>query len=645
MKLNRSKLRLETLERRENPTATNIGFSTTPSGTDFTPVQFQVAGYAIDHNNADYSTTSSAFGIRDVAMTAPQAVTTANGGTVNTLLDDAFDGGLSWGLALANGQVQGVPDPNMGDDLPLTYMDLDGVVDIVGTPITSGVFGVDPLVYGPGAILTGTPESGNRDGSFNGLQLWQQTAVFQVDGAPVIRSVYFARNITGSAITQNLVVFSDLGSDQFTEIFASDNGDLAFNPGADTYVGSFQSYGNGGNLPGESTDPRLMFHVQGGFGDVRQVLDASSSFVNGDEIVRFNFNTTLAAGETKAFLVFTGLYSSQAAAIASTANFTNYAELENSGLLAGLSERVLSQIQNWDVGTIPPGEVIATLAGVGSQIRSFDADGTPVLDFAPFEGFIGGVSVGRGDVNGDGIDDIIVGAGPGAGPHVKVFDGATGAEIRSFFAFDGGFNGGLNVSSGDVNNDGYADIIVGTSGVASHVKVFDGLTGAEIRSFFAFEGFTGGVSVASGDVDGDGFDDIVVGTATGSSHVKVFSGATGAEIRSFFAFDGYTGGVSVAAGDFDGDGFDDIAVGSLQGVTHAKVFSAATGAEIASFFAYDGSLGGVSVAFVDADGDGDTDLATGSRIGSHVKAFGFGGELIDSFFSFADGFPGGIDVS
>jgi hypothetical protein len=52
-----------------------------------------------------------------------------------------------------------------------------------------------------------------------------------------------------------------------------------------------------------------------------------------------------------------------------------------------------------------------------------------------------------GDVNGDGRDDIITGAGPGAGPHVKVFDGASGAEIQSFLAFPG-FAGGVSVSLG-----------------------------------------------------------------------------------------------------------------------------------------------------------------------------------------------------
>jgi hypothetical protein len=57
--------------------------------------------------------------------------------------------------------------------------------------------------------------------------------------------------------------------------------------------------------------------------------------------------------------------------------------------------------------------------------------------------------------------DVTTGARAGGGPHVKVFHGATGGELRSFFASDSKYRGGVNVAVGDVNGDGRADIVTG----------------------------------------------------------------------------------------------------------------------------------------------------------------------------------------
>ena len=289
-------------------------------------------------------------------------------------------------------------------------------------------------------------------------------------------------------------------------------------------------------------------------------------------------------------------------------------------------------------------------AGAPPNVEVLNADGT-VRDsfFAYGQGFLGGVRVATGDVNGDGVLDIITGTATGAG-HVKVFDGKSGNELFSFFAYGAGYAGGLYVGAGDVNGDGKADIIVGTASLSNHVKVFDGATGTEIRSFFAYPGFTGGVSVVAGDVNGDGKADIITGTATLSNHVKVFDGVTGAELQSYFAYGaGFTGGVSVAAGDFNFDGRADIITGAGAGAgPHVKVFNGKDNTELASFFAFSaGFQGGVRVAAFDAEGDGRVEavVAPGSGASSNVKLFkGPTITELESFFAFAVGFIGGTEI-
>ncbi|WP_035606770.1 VCBS repeat-containing protein [Haloferula sp. BvORR071] len=250
--------------------------------------------------------------------------------------------------------------------------------------------------------------------------------------------------------------------------------------------------------------------------------------------------------------------------------------------------------------------------------------------------FTGGVRVASGDVNGDGVPDIVVAAGAGGAPHVKAFDGRTNQLLRSFLAYDVAFTGGVTVATGDVNGDGVADIVTGAAaGGGPHVKVFDGKTGAEIRSFLAYRGFAGGVSVAAGDLNGDGRAEIITGArAGGGPHVKVFDGSTGVETNSFFAFDlGYTGGVEVAA---LGDGrlrptsppyviISKMVGGGAGGGPHVKVFDGLSSADLGSYSPFgDDFTGGITVATGDVDGDGVPELLAGGSpvdLGPTVLAF------------------------
>ena len=272
--------------------------------------------------------------------------------------------------------------------------------------------------------------------------------------------------------------------------------------------------------------------------------------------------------------------------------------------------------------------------------------------FAYSPSFAGGVRVSAGDVNGDGAPDIITGTGPGAA-HVKVFSGRDLSELHSFLPYGSGFTGGVFVAAGDVNGDGLTDIITGTdTGVTAHVKVFSGSTGSEIRSFFAYPaGFTGGVRVAAGDVNGDGLADIITGAGPGGGpHVKVFDGVTLTELNSFFAYDGaVSGGIFVAAGDINGDGQVDLVTGTGTNTPpHVKAFNGNTLAELRSFFAYPVAFsGGVRVAVGDIDGDGRNEIHTAPGNGStpQVKVFdGITGGEIASFLAYPSSSTNGVFI-
>jgi hypothetical protein len=203
--------------------------------------------------------------------------------------------------------------------------------------------------------------------------------------------------------------------------------------------------------------------------------------------------------------------------------------------------------------------VTAPGPGGGPNIRVFNgSNGTLLGSFMAFNpAFGGGVTVAAGDISGSGSDDIICGAGFGGGPNVSIFSipsvipVATFSLVQSFFAFNPAFGGGVTVAAGDLNVQGFDDIIVGAGpGGGPQVSVFNGVTGAMLNSFFAFNpAFDGGVYVASGDVNGDGHSDIIVGAGAGAgANVIVFSGADYSVLQNFFAFNPtFAGGVRVGA--------------------------------------------------------------------------------------------------
>lgn len=281
------------------------------------------------------------------------------------------------------------------------------------------------------------------------------------------------------------------------------------------------------------------------------------------------------------------------------------------------------------------------------------ASGLETASFLPYGGaFVGGVRVAAGDVNGDGTADIITGLGPGGGPHVKAFSGVDQSELKSFFSQAVDFSDGIYVAAGDVNDDGFDDIVTGGgTDNGGLVRAFSGADNSPLHTFYAFPAPKREVRVAAGDVNGDGFADIIASQGEGvAPHVKVFDGTNLNELHSFLAYaPAFTGGVYVGAGDVDRDGRADIITGAgVGGATHVKVFSGAGGGEMHSFFAFPGVNNEVRVAGGDVNGDGFDDIITGLGAGlaPHVKAFdGTDLSTLHSFLAYGPSFLGGTYVA
>jgi lipoprotein-anchoring transpeptidase ErfK/SrfK len=129
------------------------------------------------------------------------------------------------------------------------------------------------------------------------------------------------------------------------------------------------------------------------------------------------------------------------------------------------------------------------LVGAGEDhdptVSVFRQDGSLIGTFAAYDvGYRGGVNVAACDLDSDGVNEVVTGAAWNGGPHVRVFDNMGTVKNGGFFAFDQSFRGGVNVACGDVTGDGVGDIIVGAGlGGGPDVKIFS-MTGDLITEKF-----------------------------------------------------------------------------------------------------------------------------------------------------------------
>ncbi len=334
----------------------------------------------------------------------------------------------------------------------------------------------------------------------------------------------------------------------------------------------------------------------------------------------------------------------------------------------------VEQLEAREVPSTSPGFFAAGTDAGGPSIATFyNPDGTARFSVQPFgPAFAGGVRVAVGDVDGDGTPDLITAAGPGTTPSVKTYSGVDGTELGGFTAFEDSFTGGVNVAAGDLNQDGVDEIILSPdAGGGPRVRIVSGADGAEVLAdFMGLEdpGFRGGVRVAVGDVNQDQVPDLLVGAgAGGGSRVALYSGVglladpsnPTRLVNDFLVFDSsLRDGVNLAVGDVNGDGYVDLVFGAGAGgsprvvVADGKAFLAAGGmgdSYLLNTFAFDQtSRTGARIAVGDLDGDGIAEVLVGPGpgLGGVVRRYSLNGtaestDLVSPF----DGSRNGLFVA
>jgi len=274
--------------------------------------------------------------------------------------------------------------------------------------------------------------------------------------------------------------------------------------------------------------------------------------------------------------------------------------------------------------------------------------------FQPFgPDYTGGFTVAKGDVNNDGVADLLYSARLGG--QVQIYDGSNFNPLGAVYPFGPGLQSSLSIAVGDINGDGYGDVIAapGSVGMPPHVVAISGrdMTSTLFSQYAYSTAFLGGVSVAAGEVNGDGAMDIITAPLVGAPpHIVTFDGKTGAVLQSYYAYSPlYRGGTSIAAADLDGDGFTEIITGASAAAPHVVVVDSRTMSVKASFYAYAPNFGGgVRVATIqDINADGIDDIITSPGQGAGPNVVRFDGKkalqnqavVIDSFFAYGPG-PG-----
>lgn len=317
--------------------------------------------------------------------------------------------------------------------------------------------------------------------------------------------------------------------------------------------------------------------------------------------------------------------------------------------------------------------------GIGHAIVGSGADGSILLDVTgPVGALFGATVANAGDVDGDGHCDFAVGAPLDGNGSVSIYSGATGALLHSITgATAASLFGSAIANLGDLDGDGVDDLAIGAPNDSSGgtqlglAAIYSGATGNVLAQFAGATvgGGFGGVLDDAGDVDMDGVHDLLVveqsdtslGAASGT--LRIYSGANFTKLREWTLGAHAGDWIASGAGDVNGDGVADVIVGNSRwpsipilpyenGVGEVVVLDGSSGAALYTINGPTAMLyqtGGVVSSAGDVDGDGFADFAF-----SLVAAFssdqmrilsGKNGSVLAASTSLPRALRGGTDVT